>query len=278
MSDTTESTPVTTATETTAITATKATTPEIYIHYVFSTVTEDIIRQKIGSLLGGAPITNVIMMTRQNPTTGYDYQSARISVDWGKCENSEDNDIDKIKKALEDGKQIKVDYDTREETTKYWILVKHREMVIPKPDYELLSIDRKGQEDNDQVEDEKDENDEGEFPDLYIHYVFTRTNDGLITKTLSSLIPGVEFTVEKTWNRTTKKGQDFKSVRINASYTSTEKETDEDGKKILQGFTDGKILRINYDTRKETTRFWLVSKNRRFKQTTPSFQIMADKK
>ena len=286
MSDTTDSTPVTTTTTTTttATTTTTTTTPEIYIHYVFSTVTEALIRQKIGSLLEGAPITNVIMMTRQNPTTGYDYQSARISVDWSECEKS-DNDLGKIKKALEDGKQIKVDYDTRagkeetkanpKATSPYWILVKHREIVIPKPGYELLSIDHKGQEDRVEMEDDKDE---GEFPDLYIHYVFTRTNDTLITKTLSSLIPGVEFTIEKTWDRITKKGQEYKSVRINASYTSSEKETDKVGKEIHQGFTDGKILRVNYDTRKETTRYWLVSKNRRFQQTTPSFQIMPDKK
>ena len=265
-------------------------TPEIYIHYVFSRVSEELLRQKIGSLLEGANISKVTLIPRRNPT-GYDYQSARITVDWdgkaeaddgaadgaadgaGAADDADDkekaSDLAKIKQALEDGKQIRVDYDTREETPKYWILVKHRETVIPKPTYELLENTKPPQDDSETSEDDE------EFPDLYIHYVFSRLNTSMITKTLSSLIPGVEFTIEKTWDRTTKKGQEFKSVRINASYKEGE-ETDETGKEIYKGFADGKILRVNYDVRQDTPRFWLVTRNRRFQQTTPSFKIMTE--
>ena len=154
MSDTTDSTPVTTTTRRLRRPRLRRPRPlRRSTSTTSSPLSEALIRQKIGSLLEGAPITNVIMMTRQNPTTGYDYQSARISVDWGECEKS-DNDLGKIKKALEDGKQIKVDYDTRpgrrqadqgdypKATTPYWILVKHEETVIPKPTYGCRLITR----------------------------------------------------------------------------------------------------------------------------------------
>ena len=256
----------------TQLNANMSTSTSIYIHYAFKYVKEPLVRTKLGDLLNGCEITKVTFIPRRNPT-GRDYQSIRVNVDWNRSEESGEGngDSERIRTALEDGKQIRVEYDTRGEFTKYWILVKHKDFTPSRPEFEVMEkTDSEATDGRVEITPEK----EG-TPDLYIHFSFPRVPEIVFRRTICALLPGVEIEDLVTFERKSRDGREYKSVRIITK--GAHQEDDEAATRVVEALKDNRQVRVVYDTRGEVPRYWMVTRNRIFQRPKPEFQIVEEK-